>query len=533
MDALWLLTALLFGFLAQQLRLPPLVGFLLAGFALNLLGEESGELVQLAADYGVLLLLFTIGLKLRIRELVVPSIGLGATSHMALIVLLGGGAFIALGYAGVALLNDLDWTAAAVAAFAMSFSSTVFAVKIFEERGESRAQHAVIAVGILIIQDIIAVFFMLLAERKMPSVWALGLFALPLLRPLLLRLLERAGHGEVLVLFGLAITTLGAELFDVVGMKPGIGVLVFGMLLSGHKKTVELSKSLFSFKDFFLIGFFLSIGLTALPTMSDLLLVSALLIILLPIKTALFFWLLTRFNVRARSAFIAAVGLASFSEFGLIVVREGSAAGLIDPEWLVIMAISVAGSFVIAALLNMRVHDLYEYLERWLAKFETEQCMAAETVADAGDAEVLIVGMGRVGRGAYLSMRNNYGEKVLGVDADAAKVEALREDFVNVLYGDAEDVEFWRQVLSPHIKLVMLALPTHEDMLTAASLLRQIGYSGRIGAVSRHDDERSALVRVGVDAAYNYYQEAGIGFADHLQRELGLQKRAEQTAQTE
>ena len=67
----------------------------------------------------------------------------------------------------------------------------------------------------------------------------------------------------------------------------------------------------------------------------------------------------------------------------------------------------------------------------------------------------------------------------------------------------------------------MLALPTHEDMLKAAKLLRQIGFSGRIGAVSRYDDERLELVKAGVDSAYNYYQEIGTGFADHIQREMG------------
>ncbi len=521
MDSFWLLIALLFGLLAQQYRLPPLVGFLLAGFALNALGEQGGELLQLAADYGVYLLLFGIGLKLRLRELLAPEIGGGASVHMAIIIVAGGGAFLLLGYAGLAAFGGMGWQTAATAAFALSFSSTVFAVKIFEERGETRAQHAVIAIGILIIQDIIAVLFLLFAEGKLPSVWALALLALPLLRPAFLFLLSRAGHGEVLVLFGLAMTALGAESFAAVGMKPGIGVLVFGLLLSEHRKTVELSKALFSFKDFFLLGFFLSIGLSGLPTAADLLLVAGLLAVLLPLKVALYFWLLTRFDVRARTAFLGALGLATYSEFGLIVAREGIDAGLVDSSWLVVIAIAVAGSFVLASLLNMRVHDLFERFESFLTRFETDRCAAEIEPVETGDAEVLIAGMGRVGRGAYRSMRDNYQEKVLGVDSDVAKVDRLRGEFVNVIYGDAEDVEFWRQALNPRIKLVMLALPTHDDMLKTARLIRQIGYKGRLGAVSRYDDERLQLVRAGVDAAYNYYQEAGTGFADHIQREMG------------
>ena len=92
---------------------------------------------------------------------------------------------------------------AVIIAFALSFSSTVVAVKIFEERGETRARHAVVSVGILIIQDVLAVAFLLLANDKSLSIWAFGLLALPLLRPLLIRMLTQVGHGEMLVLFGI------------------------------------------------------------------------------------------------------------------------------------------------------------------------------------------------------------------------------------------------------------------------------------------------------------------------------------------
>ena len=443
---------------------------------------------------------------------------------MLLVVVVAGVAFLLLGYAGVAWFSGKGMAAAATAAFALSFSSTVYAVQIFEERGESRTRHAVIAVGILIIQDILAVLFMLLAERKMPSVWALALFALPLLRPFLLRVMEKAGHGEVLVLFGLAVTAIAAESFNAVGMKPGIGVLVFGLLLSSHRKTAELSKALLGFKDFFLLGFFLSIGLIGLPSLQGLLIAGLLLVLLLPLKAALFFWLLTRFDVQARTAFLSAIGLATFSEFGLIVAREGQNGGLISSEWVVIIAIAAAGSFALASLLNIRAHELFEKYEPWLLRFETERCAQAASPADPGDAEVLVAGMGRVGRGAYRTLRDNYAMKVIGVDVDRAKVEDLRTEFVNVIHGDVDDMDFWRQVLRPKLDLIMLALPTQEDMLRAAKLLRQAGYAGKIGAVSRYDDERQSLERAGVDSAYNYYQEAGTGFADHILREMGREE---------
>ena len=263
MDSVWLLIALFFGLAAQQIRLPPLVGFLVAGFVLNALGEEGGELLELASDYGIYLLLFTIGLKLRLKEFADPAIGGGATAHMALITLLAGAGFLLLAALGMGLLSPDDYGGAAVIAFGFSFSSTVFAVKVFEERGESRARHAVIAIGILIIQDIIAVLFLVFAQGKVPTIWALGLLALPLFRPVLFRILEKSGHGEVLVLFGLASTAFAAELFYAVGMKPDIGVLVFGILLGGHKNPSSSIKHCSASRSFSCSGFFLSIGLIA------------------------------------------------------------------------------------------------------------------------------------------------------------------------------------------------------------------------------------------------------------------------------
>lgn len=383
-----------------------------------------------------------------------------------------------------------------------------------------RARHAVLTVGILIIQDVLAVVFLLFADAGLPSVWALGLLALPLLRPVLLRLMTLAGHGEILVLFGFTAAIAGGELFAAVGMKEGLGALVFGIMLSHHSKSVELTRSLLSLKDFFLIGFFLSIGLIGLPTLRDLLTIALLVAVLLPLKMILYFILLTRFRLRARTALLATFGLATFSEFGLIVASAGVAAGWLGEQWLVIIAIAVALSFVLASVLNNLAHELYERWEHYLCRFETRERLPEDVPPSIGDTEVLIMGMGRVGRGAYRRLVETYGDRLCGVDTDGRNVDNLRQSGYNVINGDAEDIDFWRHVINQRIRLVMLALPTQEDMLLAVKWLKQVGFRGQIGAVSKYEDDRAELLAVGVHAAFNFYSEAGTGFADHVQREL-------------
>lgn len=517
MDPAWLFIALLFGLGARQLRLPPLVGFLLAGFSLNALGEEGGKLLEIASQIGVLLLLFTIGLKLRLTSFLSPAVWGGATSHMLLTCLLSVGV---LGVLGVVQLVAFDWNVAVLVAFAFSFSSTVLAVKIFEERGEMRARHALVSIGILVIQDLVAVVFLLAADDAPPSVWAFALLLLPLLRPVLLRLMVHVGHGEMLVLFGLTAAIAGGELFGVVGMKDGLGALAFGLLLSHHEKSMELTRALLAFKDFFLIGFFLSIGLIGFPVLGDLAIALLLVAVLLPVKMGLYFVLLTRFRLRARSAFLSMLGLATFSEFGLIVANEGMAVGWLPEKWLVITAIAVAVSFVIASALNANAHELYERMEAFLCGFETAKRLPDDMPPEVGDAEVLVVGMGRVGRGAYRAMVEKYGNRVCGVDVDSSNVVRLKKRNYNVIVGDAEDVDFWRNVSSDKLCVVMLSLPTHDDMLLSVKWLKMVGYHGRIGAITKYNEERDELEAAGVDAAFNYYTEVGTGFADHVQRGL-------------
>ncbi len=520
MDPLWLLVALVLGLIAQLMRLPPLVGFLCAGFALHALGIEGGPALQKFADLGVTLLLFTIGLKLRLRSLLAPEVWGTASAHMILLLLLTGGLLMLPGLAGIAWLGVLDWQAAAVVAFALSFSSTVFAVKILEDRGEMKTRHGQVAIGILIVQDIIAVVFLTFATDKSPTLWALALLGLPLIRPLMNHFMERSGHGEVLVLFGLFIAIGGGELFNLVGMKADLGALIFGVLLSGQRKSGELSRALLSFKDLFLIGFFLSIGIGALPSLSDVLIAAALVVLVLPLKIVAFFWLLTRLRLRVRTAYLTTAALANYSEFGLIVAAVGASAGWIDQQWLLIIAMALAFSFVIGSIVNARAHSLYVATEGYLHRFDSGRRWSGDQAPDIGNAEILVLGMGRVGSGAYLSMHEAVGDTVCGVDADADSVNRHQQSGHNVILGDAEDADFWHDIDMGQLRLVMLAMPTISDMLQTVELLNASNYDGLIAAVTKYEDDRSALEAAGVDATFNFYAEAGAGFAEHVRQEL-------------
>ena len=285
-DVAWISLAFALGFSARLIGLPPLVGFLATGFLLNYMGIASGEVLQKLADLGITLLLFTVGLKLNLKMLLRPQVWAVTSVHLGLVIAIFGVMIFSLALMGAPLFAGLDVKLALMLAFALSFSSTVFVVKVLDEKGEMKSLHGRIAVGILVIQDLAAVVFLAASTGKLPSPWALLLLLLIPMRPLFHLLLQRTGHGELLILYGLVLALGGAELFELGGVKDDLGALIMGLFISTHPKAAEMAKSMLSFKDLFLVGFFLSIGMAGQLSL-EALIIALLLVPFVFIKSAL------------------------------------------------------------------------------------------------------------------------------------------------------------------------------------------------------------------------------------------------------
>src|SRR3569833_2491232 len=332
MTAVWISFAIVLGNVAWHVGLPPLVGILMAGFILQAFGVQGGEILSQSAHAGVLLLVFSVGLMLRLKCLARPEVLAGSLLHMLITGLVMGAA--------------LHWAfllppgIAFFLAVSLAFSSTVVAAKVLEGKRELRAFHGRAAIGILVVQDIVAVAI-LGAMGGGPTTWAFAILALPLLRPVLHRFLEWSGHGELLVLYGLMLAlVLGGAAFERMGLSPELGALLRGAMLAGHRRASELSGALWGLKDVFLGGFFLQIGMTGLPSWEGMQ-VALILAVVLPLKALLFFLILVLFRLRARSSFLAALSLATYSEFGLIVANLAVTRGWLTMDWLVILAVTV------------------------------------------------------------------------------------------------------------------------------------------------------------------------------------------------
>ena len=519
MDFLWILAAFGLGFVVKQVGLPPLVGYLLAGFGLHAWGVEADSTLTVLADLGITLMLFTIGLKLNVASLLKPEVCITAISHTGLwCALLLGKWFLLVGL-GLSLTSflDMSWQTALLIAFALSFSSTVGVLKLLEDMDEVKTRHGKVAIGILVIQDIIAVIFLVFATGKLPSAWALLLLLLIPLKPAFNALLEKGGHGELLPLAGFFLALGGAELFTLVNLKGDLGALLMGVLIASYPKATELYKSMMGFKDIFLIGFFLSIGFIAVPTW-DMFFAAVAISVLLPIKFVMFLLLFMALHMRPRNAFLCAMTLANFSEFGLIVANMALSKSWLSNDWVVILALAVTLSLIVSSAIFKYSHRIYTRYQETFKRLQWRESNRPFVLEQPENAKVMIVGLGRVGRATYDYLAKANPDELLGVDADEERVAASREQGRTMILGDGEDVDFWSYVNLESISLIMLSTPGVLEKHYMIEQIRNRQFTGKIVCVARYDDEREQLLAAGADAVFSYYAEVGAGFAEEGKR---------------
>ena len=277
-----------------------------------------------------------------------------------------------------------------------------------------------------------------------------------------------------------------------VGLKPDLGALVIGMLIASHPASAGLAKSLFNLKDLFLICFFLTIGLNGLPTHDTMLLALAL-VLALPLKSALYYLVYSGAHLRVRTALLSTLALTNFSEFGLIVAAIAAKAGWISHEWLVALSLALAASFMISA--PQRSERAHLPSARQLAARH-----AGHHFAPGGQAH-----RARRCRGDHPRHGTDRSRRLLRAGEqvrhrDPRGGERQREAAHPARpgherhRGDATDTDFWDKVLlSNQVNLVLLAMPHHSGNLYAIEKLRSHGFTGKIAAIVRFEDDIASL----------------------------------------
>ncbi len=519
MDPLVIVLAFSAGLLMRRAGYPPMLGYLIAGFVAHALHIGSGEGLAPLADAGVNLLLFTIGLKLNLSALKPTYVWCSALLHMVIAVPLTAAVIMTVGHLYEPLALQSSSSAWALA-FALSFSSTVFAIKMCEERGEAASFYASIAIGVLVVQDVMAVVYLGIASGKYPTIWALGLLALLFIKPFLQRMMRAIGHGELLLFSGVAFALTMAALFEFVNIKGGLGALLIGVLVASadKPKAKELYDKLLGLKNLLLIGFFLQIGYYGFPSLM-MIIVACVLTLLIVLRPLIYFSLFTLFGLRARTAWFSGMLLFNYSEFGLIVAAASVQAGMLSSDWVTTLTLAMALSFFVATPANNQVHQLYQKYRSKLTGFERSTRLPEEEISSLGDVNTAVLGMGRVGRNAYEALKLAGRTSIVGVEESFSRSSLLKEDGFHCVHGDASDRDFWERTGLANCELIMVGLSNHRENLQIVELAKELGYTGQLAVAARFADHKEELEQRGC-ISFNLYEEAGRDFALHTLRHV-------------
>ncbi len=490
MDIIWIGVAFVVGLMASKVKIPPLVGYLAAGLLLSLTGYEGGEILHQVAHLGVIFLLFTVGLHINIKNITrIEVLGVGVT-HLFISTVI---------FTPICLYFGLSLEAAIFVAITLGFSSTVLTAKTLESRNELGSYYGRVAIGILIIQDIVAIGMIAYAGGGIPSPYAVVLLGLVALRPALSWLLYVVKRDELILLMALTLAMGGDVLFEWFNLSGELGALVMGMLFANDEKGDQLEKKLWGIKEAFMVGFFLEIGLGGFPPFSSIYFIGAFLL-LLPFKAVLFYGLFMAFKLRARTGFLSTSSLTAYSEFTLISGVVGVSAGIIPAEFIVILGLLTAISYFINTFLVLNEDKIWERYSRFMIRFERKTKHPDHQVLSLGKAEYLIIGLGKAGSSAfeYLSSEN---KKVVGFDIDPDIIKRNLDMGRRVLYADVQDADLWEELDMSDVKSVMITMSSNIDLkLHIVDLIRKKNkFKGQVLVMVANEREEEKITIADAD----------------------------------
>jgi Kef-type K+ transport system membrane component KefB len=515
-----------------MLRQPIVVSFIAVGILAGPSGLDlvhSHEKINLLAELGIAVLLFLVGLKLDLQLLkslgaVSLATGLGQVAFTA-----GFGFFIALGL-GMAVVPAL------YVAVALTFSSTIIIVKLLSDKRELDALHGRIAVGFLIVQDVVVVFAMLAlssfgvgaASEGAAGAAFLGILLKAFAMGGAVLLFARYAAGpvtrlvaqsqELMVTFAIAWAVLLAALGSHLGFSKELGGLLAGVSLASTPVRDAMSARLATLRDFLLLFFFIGLGSQLqLGLLGEQLLPALVLSVFVLVGNPLIVMvILGLLGYRSRTGFLAGLTVAQISEFSLIFMAMGVTLGHVGQGDLGLVTLVGLVTIALSVYMITYSHSLYRWLERWLRLFERADPSRESSAAPADTvaADTLLIGLGRFGEAIFNRLREG-GRNVLAVDFNPALVDRAQGAGLPVRYGDATDPEFLAHLPLDRLEWVIAALPhydtgvTHEDprQVLLATLKAQ-GYRGKVALCTYDPTEADELRTAGATVVFSPHADA-------------------------
>ncbi|WP_459622045.1 cation:proton antiporter domain-containing protein [Burkholderia sp. 3C] len=553
--------AMVFGYLASLLKMPPLVGYLLAGIVIGpgtpgFVGDLA--LAQQLAEIGVMLLMFGVGLHFSLGDLLaVRKIALpGAIVQIAVATALGGGLALAWGWSiGAALVFGL----------ALSVASTVVLLRALEGRGLVETVNGRIAVGWLVVEDLVMVLVLVLlpplagllggapeapagaaghAAEAGGSLWstlaitflkvaafiALMLVVGKRVFPRILWLVARTGSRELFTLCMIAaavgVAFGAAKLFDV---SFALGAFFAGMMMRESEFARRAAEDTLPLRDAFSVLFFISVGMLFDPTIlveQPLHVIEVALIVVIG-KTLAAVALVLAFRYPLNTALTVGAGLAQIGEFSFILASLGRSLGLLSAEGqsliLAVALISIAMNTLLfatiePALVWIRKHSAFA--RRLESRDDPLAALPMSTPQTHLTGQVVIVGYGRVGARIAQALGER-GIACVVVEQNRETVEKLREQGIAAVSGDAIEPVVLVQAHIARAGMLVVTLPDTFDVRQIVEISRTLNPSIEIALCTHSGEEAALLTSEGVGTVFISETELARGMTEHVLTRMG------------
>lgn len=538
-----LVLAALVGAVSLLLRQPMIVSFIAVGV---LAGPsvfdivQSEEKVQLLADLGVALLLFLVGLKLDLK--LIRSMGL-----VSLATGLGQVLFTSVAGFFIALSLGLDVITSLYVAVALTFSSTIIIVKLLSDKKEVDSLHGRIAIGFLIVQDLVVVLAMMVlsalgvnsqndgdAMARIGTILLNGtvilLFVIAFIRFLATPIVTRIVKSpELLITFAIGWAALLASMGSYFGFSKELGGLLAGVSLASTPFRETILSRLSTVRDFLLLFFFIALGMhIELELLGSQIYPALLLSLFVLIGNPLIVMVIMGvLGYRKRTSFLAGLTVAQISEFSLIFIAMGLELGHVSPEALGLVTLVGLITIALSVYMITYSHMLYDFLEPVLGIFEkrspTDERTQDKDLLETGRYDIVLFGLGRYGSAVAHYLKKD-GYRILAVDFNPDEVRRWKKQGFKAVYGDASDQEFIASLPLAGVQWVVSSVAqydflglTHEDpRIALIDALKQQNYKGKIAVSTQKIDERDSLKSRGADVVFLPFYDAAKRAAERL-----------------
>ena len=480
--AVILLAAFIVSYIVKSLNQPIIIGYIVAGilvspFLVNL--GASTEAIKIFSDLGISFLLFIVGLHLNpkvIREIGSSSVIIGTIQILSTFII----TFLVSYYIlGISVVTSIYY------GIGLSFSSTIVLMKILSDKKQLDSLPGKISIGILILQDLVAIGVLMFISSVAGQAtdnplhlflsggvliflfFLVGYFVLP-------RIMGKiAKSQELLFLFSICWCFVLAAIFLYIGFSMEIGSLIAGMILSTSPYSTEISAKIRPLRDFFLIIFFIILGLQIKVENIGLILKQAIILtgIAIFLKPLILMFSSKLFSYSKRTNFIVGVNLGQVSEFSLIVLALGLAVGHVTQIELSTMILTLALTILLSSYFITYSEKIYSKISHPLSILERKNLRKENQLKNKYDT--ILFGYNRIGF-SILNALKRINKKFLVVDFNPETIGALTKFKIPCIYGDVYDTDFLEDLPLNELDLAISTIPEIETNEILIEKIREV-----------------------------------------------------------